>query len=480
MNVKYLLPFAVAVTLLCASCGGGSSSNTTPPPPPPPTGQVTIVSSFAGDTRSCSTTSPQGCLDHPDPGIGVGPSYLALFNRQGLTVLNRNGTAIQALQDAATFWANAGISGIQDANVTNPRATYDILSHRYYVVDSINAGTCGDLFAVSAMDDPTQWKAVNLSGHCGDWVMTVGYDYHGVYICEQLSTVTPAGSRCFAIPIADVTWTGGGNINLANMVSADLPSEGRYTASTNFRTPLAATDPAVIMSRPGLQNSTGTPLILNSRQWTWPTASKPVLSSSVTAISTAFTYYMDSFNPPNSSTAQPGGQGIYLRNWEVGRDISPVIDLSGNIWAAVGSDIGSVNGNTGFYWFRIPVSSMTVSASGTVYDSTGTSQMTFATPVVDATGNAYFFYGQGSAAEYLSHYVRVVPAGSSTMSTATLLKSGSAVITGSVTSNTVSFGTNLSAQTDAVDTTKVWIYGQYAANPAPYVWTTWVSEVDFH
>lgn len=69
-------------------------------------------------------------------------------------MLNRNGTVFQALQDAATFWANAGISGIQDANVTNPRATYDILSHRYFAVDSINAGTCGDLFAVSAMDDP--------------------------------------------------------------------------------------------------------------------------------------------------------------------------------------------------------------------------------------------------------------------------------------------------------------------------------------
>jgi hypothetical protein len=397
-----------------------------------------------------------------------------------LTLLNRNGTVFQSLQDPATFWANAGIGGILDANVTNPRATYDILSHRYYVVDSINTGTCGDLFAVSAMNDPTQWKAVNLSGHCGDLVMTVGYDFHGVYICEQLSNATPVGSRCFAFPIADVTWSNGGNINLANMVSVDLPSEGRYAASTNFRTPLAATDPAVIMARPGVQDSTGTPLVLNSRQWTWPIASKPVLSSSVTVISTAFTYCMDSFNPPNSSTAQPGGSGIYLRNWEVGREINPVIDLSGNLWVAMGSDIGSVSGNTGFFWFRIPVSTMTISASGTVYDSTGTSQITWATPVVDSTGNAYFFYGQGSAAEYLSHYVRVVPAGSSTMSTATLLKSGGAYITGNVTSNSVALGTKMSAQTDPVDTTKVWFYGQYAANPAPYVWTTWVSEVDFH
>ena len=481
MRVKFLLPVAVMLMLGCVSCGSGSGSSTspTPPPAPPPIGQATIVGSFAGDTRTCTLTTPHGCTDHPDPAIGVGPSYIALFNRQGLTVLTRTGSVSQALQDPATFWANAGISGILDANVTNPRGTYDLVSHRYYVVDSINTGTCGDLFAVSAPDDPTHWKAVNLSGTCGDLVMTVGYDSHGVYICEQLGFVQPVGSRCFAIPIADVTWTGSGTISLANMVTADMPSEGRYAASTNFRTALAATDPAIIMSRPGVQDTTGTPLTLNYRQWTWPSSSTPVLSPSAASISTGFTYYMDSFNAPNSSTNQPGGSGVYLRNWEVGRDINPVIDLSGNLWVAVGSDIGSVTGNTGFFWFRIPVSSMTISASGTVYDSVGTSQLTYATPAVDSKGNAYFFYGQGSVTEYLSHYVRVVPAGSSAMSAATLLKSGSAYITGYVTSNTVSFGTTMSAQTDPVDTTKVWLYGQYAANPAPYAWTTWVSEVGY-
>lgn len=471
---------AVLLLLLCVSCGGGASSNATPPPqPPPPAGQVTVVSSFAGDTRAC-VTNQGSCADHPDPGIGVGPSYIVLFNRQGLTVLNRNGSAFQALQAPATFWANAGVSGIQNANVTDPRATYDMLSHRYYVVGTIGSGTCGDLFAVSAMDDPTQWKAVNLSGHCGDWLMNVGYDSHGVYICEQLNANLPVGSRCFAIPSADVAWTGSGTINLANMVSVDLPGEGRYAAGVNFDASPAANDRGVIMARPGPQNSTGMPLTLNYRQWTWPSANAPVLSSSVASIATGFTYYMDSQNPPNSSTNQPGGSGVYLRNWEVGRCINPVFDLSGNIWLAMGSDIGSVNGNTGFYWFKIPASTMTIVASGTVYDSAGTSQLTYATPAVDATGNAYFFYSQGSAGEYLSHYVRVVPAGSSTMSAATLLKSGSAYITGGVTGNTVSFGTYMSAQTDPVDTAKVWIYGQYAANPAPYVWTTWVSEIDFH
>lgn len=475
MNKTFHLLIAVALLLLCVSCGGGSTSSTTPPPA---TGQVTIVNSFAGDTRAC-TTNGGSCANHPDPGIGVGPSYIALFNRQGLTVLDRTGSVVQALQAPATFWANAGIIGIQNANVTDPKATYDRLSHRYYVVGTILSGTCGDLFAVSAMDDPTKWKAVNLSGQCGDWIMNVGYDAHGVYICEQLGGNTTVGSRCFAIPSADVAWAGGASINLAHMASVDLPGEGRYGPSTNFRTPLAATDPAVIMARPGPQNSTGMPLTLNYRQWTWPSANTPVLSSSAT-IATGFTYYMDSQNPPNSSTNQPGGSGVYLRNWEVGRNISPVFDLSGNIWLTTGSDIGSVNGNTGFFWFKIPVSSMSIVASGSVYDSAGTSQLMYSTPAVDATGNAYFFYSQGSVSEYLSHYVRVVPAGSSSMSAPTLLKAGSALITGGVVGNSVSFGTYMSAQTDPVDTTKVWIYGQYAGNPAPFVWTTWVSEIDFH
>ncbi len=440
---------------------------------------MSIVSSFAGDTRTCTPTNGGSCADHPDPAIGVGPSYIALFNRQGLTVLNRNGTVFQALQDPATFWSNARISGVQDADVTDPRATYDLVSHRYYVVDSIASGTCGDLFAVSAMDDPTSWKAVNLSGRCGDLLMTIGYDYHGVYICEQLSTATTLGSRCFAIPIADVTWTNGATINLANMASVDLPSEGRYAASTNYRTPLKPTDPAVILARVGPQNSTGTPLTLNFRQWTWPSANHPVLSLSVATIATGFNYYMDSGKPPDSATNQPGGSGVYLRNWEVSRNVNAVIDLNGNLWATMGSDIGAVTGNTGFYWFRIPLSSMTIAASGTVSDSTGTSQMTYSIPVVDSMGNAYFFYSQGSATEYLSHYVRVVPLGSSSMSAATLLKAGSAYITGNVSGNTVSFGTYMSAQTDPIDTNKVWIYGQYAANAAPYQWATWVSEVGY-
>src|SRR5271169_358641 len=166
MNVKYVLPTAFILMLVCASCGGGSGSNTvasptpTPTPTPPPTGQIAIVSSFAGDTRGCATTTPQGCRDHPDPAIAVGPAYVVLFNRQGLTVYNKDGSLFQPTIYAPAFWAAAGIPGILQSNVTDPHAAYDIFTHRYLITDTIMPqANCGDLLAVSAADDPTHWKA---------------------------------------------------------------------------------------------------------------------------------------------------------------------------------------------------------------------------------------------------------------------------------------------------------------------------------
>ena len=70
------------------------------------------------------------------------------------------------------------------------------------------------------------------------------------------------------------------------------------------------------------------------------------------------------------------------------------------------------------------------------------------------------------------------------MTAAMLLKAGGPnPINGSSTqiaSNTESNGTYASQSIDPTDQTKVWFYGQYANNPAPDVWVTWVSEAGFH
>src|SRR5271166_2161428 len=433
MKLKSLVPVAIASILSCLGCGSGSGSSTTPPPPTPtptPTGQISIVSSFAGDTRACTTTGP-GCGNHPDPAIGVGLTYVALYNRQGLTVYNKVGSLYQSTVSGPAFWAAAGIPGILQPNITDPRATYDIFTHRYLVVQSILSQTnCGDLLAVSAADDPTQWKAINVSGHCGDIVMTVGYDNNGVYTCEQDLASNPVGSICAAIPAADTKWSGTGNIVTSHLVvvitSAGSVGDGRYGPAININPSTGFSDPMVLISRPGVQDyPSGTPLVLNYRKWTWTDANTPVLSAA-TSINTGYTYYMNSLEgPPFSMTAQPNSPSVpYLNGWEGARNSQPVVDLAGNIWLTMGSDIGSENGNLGFYWFKIPVSTMTIAASGVVYDSVGSSGITYGTAAIDANGNAYFFYHQGSEAEYWSHYVRVVPSGSSTMSAATLLKAG--------------------------------------------------------
>src|SRR4051794_3145376 len=72
----------------------------------------TIVHSFAGDSRTCTITSPQGCVDHPDPGLAVGPNHIAVWDRQGMTIFDKTGGVVQPTVDQSTFWNQAGIAGI--------------------------------------------------------------------------------------------------------------------------------------------------------------------------------------------------------------------------------------------------------------------------------------------------------------------------------------------------------------------------------
>ena len=490
MNVKYLSAFAVVLTLVCISCGAGSSSvSNSPPPPTSPNGKISIVSSFAGDTRTCSPTST-GCPIKPDPVIAVGPMRIVLYTRLGLTVINRNGSVAQATVDPQSFWAAAGIPGILASNVIEPHGAYDIFTHRYVITQGVGQQPgCGDLMAVSAADDPTQWKAINISGRCGDHNVTVGYDKNGIYTCEEDLTATPPGSVCAAIPAADTQWTGSGGIVTTHLVVAVTSTggigDGRFAPSININSSAGLSDPMVLVARPGVQiYPSGTPLLVNFRKWTWTDPNTPMLGAA-TSVSTGYTYYMNSFQtPPNSVTAQPNSPSVpYLSGWEGGRNIQPVIDLAGNVWFTLASDIGNENGNLGFYWFKVPVSSLTIAASGVVYDNVGSSAISYGTAAIDSNGNAYLFYEQGSTAEYWSHYVRVLPGGSSTMTAPVLLKAGGpnpiTASSGQINTNTIRDGTFAAQSIDPTDLTKVWFYGQYANNPAPDVWVTWVSEVSF-
>lgn len=481
MHVRFLLPVAGVLALVCMAHGRGSPKDKAAAP----AGQVTIVSSFAGDTSNCPLTNYEKCGDRPDPAIAVGPAHVVLYNIQGLTVYNKDGSLFQAKTRPSAFWAAAGIQGI--TKPTDPHAAYDIFTHRYLVTQTIAPQpNCGDLLAVSAADDPTKWKAINVSGHCGDFNMWVGYDKNGVYMCEYDPASSPPGSICAAIPAADTQWSGEGNIITKHLVvvttSSGTVGDGRYGPAININPSIGLSDPMVLVSRPaGNVVPGGIPLVLNYRKWTWTDPNTPVLSGGKT-ISTKYTYYMGAIQTaPHSMTVQPGSAAPYLRGSEGGRNIQPVIDLSGNMWLTMASEIGSQLGNLGFYWFKIPVSSMKIAASGVVYDNVGSSAITYGTAAVDSKGNAYFFYLQGSASEYWSHYVRVVPAGSSTTSSATLLKAGGPnPITSTHTwSNTAANGTYAAQSIDASDQTKVWFYGQYANNPAPNIWVTWVSEVTY-
>jgi hypothetical protein len=132
------------------------------------------------------------------------------------------------------------------------------------------------------------WKGLPLSGASGDLSMAVGFDKNGVYVAETDSTLN---GTFFAIPNADVAWSGSGTISLSHegiasgqafaIPAIDLDPNKAATSAEYF----------VAHSVP-LPNGTNVALSLEIASVNWSgLPSTPVAAfSSTVAVATGFLY----------------------------------------------------------------------------------------------------------------------------------------------------------------------------------------------
>lgn len=415
---------------------------------------INVETMFNGDSGEPGINCSGLCQykDHPDLGGAVGPNYVVDFTGQNFIVHDKITGAIVQSSTQSQFWTNAGVS---PGSINDPRMTYDSLIGRWYAVES----GPGTFFAVSANSNPTgAWKAVTLDANTGDLLMRVGFDGNGVYICTYGASID---SNCFAIPQADVQWSGSSTISLVHMGTfLNLPFE--MMPGIDLDSKKASSSPEILVARQGTQNATAIPLNLIFNKITWSGTVASIDASNTVA--TSFTY-----TTPGNGTQL--GNSVAIKGLESHRVFS-VSEFGGNVFIVHNSLIGS---HDGVQWFEVRASDETLLQSGTITDPNA--DFIFPTLDVDAMGNLGISYTKVDASEYPSIYVssRLLADASGTLSNPILVSSGTASYTCGTT-NPVGWGTYTTSQQDPSDPYTIWSYQEYGNSATACQWgTRWIS-----
>lgn len=422
-----------------ATIGDGSGSIDAPPG-----SGLSIVSQFDG-------AAGPGYKDHPDLGGAVGPSHVVDMVGSAFVVHDKaTGAVVQNLTQAQ-FWTAAGIT---PGKLNDPRVMFDPLVNRWYAATAAPA----DVLAISVDADPTHaWKAITLDPTLqGDLTPRIGFDANGVYVCSYGGNLD---AICFALPKADVLWTGSGAPSQAHQAT--------FTNQTWELTPVVDTDPAkpatapeCLLTRIGPQAGTNMPIQLALAKVTWSGTTATI--SPTQTISTSLTYTMP------VSAVQPSAP--LIRGVEDHRTWTTV-QANGNLYTAVGSELGS---RIGFHWFEVRVSDGAVLQSGTLADPSYDAM--FPTVAIDGNGSLGIGFTKTSASEFPSVYVtgRLATDAPGTLRPPVLATAGTA--TYSCTMTPVGWGTYSSTVVDPSAPGTMWTYQEYGASATACAWTTrWVA-----
>ena len=332
--------------------------------------------------------------DHPDMALAACSNcgkagQILVVTGQDMAVYDMAGKTLKA-QSTRAFISAAGLT---PDKINDPRATYDPFIGRWIVVCSCSA----DFLIVSENKDATgRWKGVALSQSMGDLTMFPGWDKNGVYVSEYFPRIA---SQEFALPAADVAWTGDGNISVAHLAHfTDRPFETRPAVDPNPNK--KPTDPEYLVARSGPpQNATNFPMDLIVERITWSgntaTVGTPV------NIPTGFLY--------SKPTSPPQPSGPDVRGTESHRVFSVsayggrlyVVEASGPCTESCGPQ--GVDANSLFFWFEVDPSSNTITQKAKVsHPSLG---YVFPTLAVDGRGNIGIAATGSSKERYPSIYV---------------------------------------------------------------------------
>ena len=453
----------VAVALLAClllaviRCGGGSNSSGG-------TGSgssgVSVVHQFDGES---GMGNPPLYKDHPDMAIGANGTQVVETTGQSVTVYAYDGTVLSSTPMQSFISQATGTVGV----VNDPRLAYDPFLSRWLIVCSCSA----NYLMVSASSDATgNWKGLPLSADSGDLLMAVGFDKNGVYVSETDATGV---GKLFALPNADVAWSGSGNISLAHEGIAT--GQAFQMPAVDLNSAKAATDPEYYVSHsPTAQKGTNVPLSLLIASVSWSgLPSNPAASFSAQSVPTGLLY-----NTPVNAQ-QPAGPSI--RAAESHRVFGVYAYAGKHLFSVVGSGpCGSNCGPQGadshnlFFFFDVNLPGVTLNQAVKISDSQR--DLLFPSLAVDSHGNVSMVSTGVSNAENPSIYEwhQLATDGAGVVHGPNLLTSGTH--TYSCVSSPVGWGTYSTTAQDAGDGTKLWTVQEYGNSGNPCNWSTHLVE----
>jgi hypothetical protein len=426
-----------------SGCGNGSSG-------------VNVLAQFDGDS---GIGNPPTYKDHPDMAIAANGTQVIETTGQNINVYSYAGAILSSTPVSSFITQAIGTVG----KVNDPRIVYDPFISRWLFVCSCSA----NYLIVSGTSDATgSWKGLSLSSDSGDLLMSVGFDKNGVYVSETDATGT---GKLFAMPNADVGWTGSGTISLAH--EAIAAGQAFQMPAVDLNPGKGLTDPEYFLSHsPIAQKGSNVPLGLLVAAVNWSgLPSNPTASFSFTNIPTNFLY-----NTPVNA-GQPASPNI--RGTESHRVFGVYSHAGQHLYAVVGSgpcvsNCGSQGADSHNLFFFFDVNTPVLSLNQGVKVSNAQCDLLFPSLAVDSRGNIAMAATGSSSGENPSVYEwhQLATDGAGTVHGPNLLTAGSHSY--SCVNSPVGWGTYSTTAQDGGDGTKLWTVQEYGNSSTPCNWTT--------
>lgn len=410
----------------------------------------------------------------PDPDITTGPNHIVTVVNTIIAVYDKNGTQLQ-IGNLGTRFSNV-CSGCR---VFDPRVIYDPNANRFVVMmvtrdDATHVSKA--LVAVSQTDDPT-----------GAW-WNYALDTKLVYNNEDTWADYPD------IGFDGIAADAGGAIYLTfNQFTFDsrqfrtsmlliLPKASLYTgASLSYWRAwdrLNAEGSQVFTLRPAkTYGNPGVEFMVNSRNnGSFATLWRVAPTYPPTAVNWTLqtTYNIGTYalppqaqQPGCSDTHDTGDNRMYNAVWRNDRIYAAFTEA--HDWGSGGGTVAAVR------YLKLNTSSNTAEINQTF----GADGLNYSYPAIatDSAENIVLTFARTNSQEFGSIRFTGRLTTDTTMQSSALLKSGAQCLTGS------RYGDYQGAAIDPADGTKVWVFGEYAANTASvdsfYDWGTWVGQVQF-
>jgi len=422
----------------------------------------TILTQFDGDIGTGgSATSKPTYRDHPDATAAANGSQVVEVTGQNVNVYSYDGKLLKSTRTSDLING----AGLRAEKVADPGVIFDpfIGWGRRVLVCS-----CSDDFLIvsSGTDAVTSiWKGAAISQRSGDLTMKPGLDKNGLYITEFAQEgLTYAG---FAIPSADLAWSGSTNISLKNL--SRFENLGLDTMPTvDWNPSKQPADPAYFVTRSGpMQNGSNAPfaIVVHTLTWTGNTAKL----SEAKPVPTSFEY-----NTPIDE-AQPGSPNI--RGLESHRTYSvQQVGAHLHVLEACGPSARSGEKHNLFLWFDISVPEMRFQSAKVYSASLG---FLFPSWAVDKDQNVLMAATGVSSSQPASVYLfsRLAKDKHGTVKGPVMATPGTAVYPGCNNKSPVGWGTYTTVVSDAGDVNKFWVVSEYSNSATPCQWFTRLLQV---